>query len=449
MVLGGLIMNLKQVALTPEQKQKWADTMSLMAWTAPGFRHLWYRLLQNNDGDYAAMMSNFTYGDVMGNGDTTPGIAMTDGQNIICNPDTFFKYSLKERVFIGAHEVAHNVYDDVGLLWRLRNETNITTTDGKTFPYKPTVMQHAMDYRINAMLVESRIGHMPADALYDPKIAAGKDGVMDIYGKVYKQDEDGGAGGPSKGPGHGNAQGNNGFDPNGVQPPGAGTGAQPGQAAQKRNPQQWAVECAQASHMESVRSQGKTPGAIKHMFDEILEPKVIWTDYIETICKRVMGSGSYNWKKPDRRFIGRDLWLPGRGGEGAGWLVIWGDTSGSIGENNINRYLGEMGGLIEEMHPQRLTVIWGDAEIHHVDEVEDTADLSAIKARGVGGRGGTDINPIFDWIAECRDRQPDMFIGMTDGEFSFPEKPAYPIVWASIHDDAKRYPYGEVVPINT
>jgi predicted metal-dependent peptidase len=442
-------MNLKHIPLEATQKQQWSDTMSLMAWSAPGFRHLFYRLLCNHGGEYAAVMSDFTYGDILGNGDKTPGVAFTDGEDIVCNPGTFFKYSLKERVFILGHEVAHNVYDDPGLMWRLRNETHITCTDGKVFPYKPEVMQHAMDYRINAMLVDSRIGNMPADCLYDPKIAEAKEGVLDIYGKVYKQDDEGGAGGPSKGPGHGNEQGNNGFDPNGVLPPGAGSGKQPGQAAQQRNTQQWSVECAQASALERQRARGKTPGSMQHMFDNILDPKVPWIDYIDAICKRVMGGGSYNWKKPDRRFIGRDLWLPGRGGSGAGWLVIWGDTSGSIGENDLNRYLGEMKGLIEEMSPERLTVIWCDAKIHHVDEVDDVEDLERVKARGVGGRGGTNIAPVMDWIAECRDRQPDMFIGMTDGQFPFPEKPAFPIIWASIHDNKSQYPYGEVVPINS
>ena len=444
-------MNLKEVALTPEQKQQWADTMSLMAWSAPGFRHLWYRLLQNHDGEYTAKMAKFTYEDLGVPGDKRPGVAFTDGKNVVINPDIYFKYSLKERVFINCHEIAHNVYDDCGILYRLQNETHITTTDGKTFPYKPEIMQHAMDYRINAMLVEGRLGAMPKDALYDPKIAEAKEGVMDIYGRVYKQDDEGGAGGgnPGQQPGQGNAQGNNGFDPNGVQPPGASTGTAPGQAQSQRNPQQWAVETAQAQRLTSQRSQGKMAGGLQHMFDEILEPKVDWTQHIETICKRIMGGGSYNWKKPDRRFIGRDLWMPGRGGEGAGWLVIWGDTSGSIGDDDLNRYLGEMRGLIEDMNPQRLTVIWCDAEIHHVDEIEDTADLDTIRARGVGGRGGTALEPVFEWIAERdRDKQPDMFIGMTDGYVNFPEKPAYPVIWASIHDNKAQYPYGEVVAIN-
>jgi predicted metal-dependent peptidase len=330
----------------------------------------------------------------------------------------------------------------------MRNETNITTLDGKTFPYKPDIMQKAMDYRINALLVESRIGTMPADALYDPKIAEGKHGVFDVYGKVYKQDENGGPSNPGQQPGHGNAQGQNGFDPNGVQTPGQSTRQSPGQASQGRSPQQWAMEVAQAKHLESIRSQGKIPGSMKHMFDEILEPKVNWVDHIETMCKRLLGTGSYNWKKPDRRFIGRDLWLPGRGGEGAGWLVIWGDTSGSIGDDQLNKYLGELKGMLEDVKPRRLTVIWCDAKIEYVDELTDMADLDKVKARGTGGRGGTSVRPVFDWISENRDGPPDMFIGMTDGEFSWPAKPEYPVVWASIHNDRSQYKYGEFVPIN-
>src|ERR1700693_5676601 len=101
--------NLKRVKLTPDQKQQWTDTMSLMALSAPGFRHLLYKLLSNNDGEYQALMAEF--GNPY-NGDK--GIACTDGQNIIVNPEEFFPskgkgYSLKERVFIMAHEVAHNV----------------------------------------------------------------------------------------------------------------------------------------------------------------------------------------------------------------------------------------------------------------------------------------------------------------------------------------------------
>lgn len=435
----------QRVELTAEQDRAWTNVMRMMEWTAPSFRYLWYRLLQNHNGKHSAITARFN------NPFTgTPGVAKTDGSNITINPDTFFKdYDVAERVFIGAHEVAHCVYDDPGTLYRLRNQSNITCSDGKVFPYRQDVMQKTMDYRINAMLVESRIGKMPKDALYDPEIAKGREGIFDVYGRVYKQDEDGGLQGKGQQPGKGNSQGQNGFDAGGCDQPGSTTGQQPSQAAANRSPQSWAMEVAHGARMEEqARGQGKVPGSLKYMFDTILEPKVIWTDHIETICKRVMGSGSLNWKKPDRRFIGRDVWLPGKGGEGAGWMVIWGDTSGSISEKELNRYLGEMGGMLDDVKPQRLTVIWCDAQIHHVDEISDMTDLEMIKARGVGGRGGTSVAPVYEWIMENgRDGLPDMFIGMTDGEVSFPDKPAFPVIWAAVADN--EFPYGETVLINT
>ncbi len=420
--------------LTHDQKSKWGDTMSLQAWTAPGFRHIAYKLLSNNDGKYVALMSK----DVP--------VAATDGKNLIINPDTFFNYSLKERVFIFSHEVVHNVFDDVGLLHRMKGSTNVECTDGTTFPYSPEIMQKAMDYRINALLVESKIGTMPKDALYDPEIAKAKEGVFDIYGRVYKQDKDNGGKGP-QGPGQGNGQGKNGFDPQGLLPPGNSTGQSPSAAAGQRNSQQWAVEVAAAQTLESMRCRGHLPGSLAHMFADILDPKIPWTDHIQAILNRCTGSGAYNWRKPDRRFITRDLYMPSKSGFSSGWLVVWGDTSGSIGENDLNKYLGELSGVLGDLKPERLTVIWCDARIHHVDEVTDTEDLRHIKARGVGGRGGTSVEPVFDWIAEQRGETPDAFIGFTDGEVLFPDKPPYPVVWASIHDDKNQYPYGDVVCI--
>lgn len=415
---------MKTEKLTPQQRQAWSDTMSLMGWTAPGFKHLWYKLLDNNEGDYVAVPTK----DVP--------IAATDGRNILINPDTFFKYSLKERVFIGAHEVIHNVYDDVSTLHRMRNQTHIKMHDGREFPYKNDIMQKAMDYRINALLVESKIGSMPADALYDPKIAEGKDSLFDIYGKVYKNDKSNGGGG-------------NGNDPMGddVMAPGQGTGNNAaGQAPPPRNPQQWAVEMEVARSLEAQRSQGKMSGGLQHMFGEILEPKVPWQDQITSLIHRATGSGNYDWRRPDRRFIVHDCYLPGRTGFGAGHIVIWGDTSGSRWGNDgkeITDTVRELTGILEQLNPKKVTVIWCDATPHHIDELEDVSDLETIKARGYAGGGGTSVQPVYDWINE-QSEKPDVFIGFTDGYVSFPPKPDFPVVWASSTTDVK-YPYGDVV----
>src|ERR1700735_5702415 len=87
----------KDIKLTPEQETKWGDTMSMMAWTAPGFQHLWHKLLatHNNNGQagHVGVMS------------PSVDIAATDGKNVIFNPETFFELPLPSRVFVAAHEI--------------------------------------------------------------------------------------------------------------------------------------------------------------------------------------------------------------------------------------------------------------------------------------------------------------------------------------------------------
>lgn len=405
--------------LTPAQKGAWGDTMSLMAWTAPGFRHIFYRLLDNNDGEYTAIPSR-----------SIP-VAATDGKNIIINPDKFLGMPLKQRVFVAAHEVVHNVFGDVELLERCRQTGRVPMHDGDSLPFDETKLQHAMDYRINALLTDSKIGEMPPEGLYDLSIAGPNDSVLDVYRKVYGDEED---------PPKGNNPNKGGFDQ--VLRPGVSTGQDPTTAAAQRNPQQWAVETAAAQKIEEMRSQGHMPAGMKRMFEELLNPKVPWQDLVHSFLNRRVGSGSYDWRRPDRRFIVRDIHMPSRSGHGAGWIVVWGDTSGSIGHKEMDTNMCELGGILEDLRPRRLTVIWCDAAIHNIDEVEDAADLQMIKSRGVGGGGGTSVDPVFEWIADHTEA-PDAFIGFTDGYVSFPPKePSFPVVWVSTTD--AKYPWGEV-----
>lgn len=411
----------KQTELTGEQLQQWGDTTSMMAWVAPGFRHIWYRMLSasHNDGrcKHVAVMSK----DV--------SVAATDGRNLIINPDTFFKYQLPERVFIAAHEVCHNMYNDVNLLHACAASGRVPMNDGTSLPFDDMTMQRVMDMRINALLIKSKIGKCPKDATLDPE-ADGTESVLDLYKKHYDgQDNDG------KGPG--------GFDK--LLPPGASTGQNPGQAAGQRNPQQWAIEIAAAQTIEQMRSQGKMSAALQRMFQQLLEPEVDWREHIQTIINRIGGSGGWNWKEPDEWWSPHDFFQPRKTGKGAGWIVIWGDTSGSRGDDEIASNIAELAGMIEDVNPARLTVLWCDASIHYVDEIADAADLAHIQARGVKGGGGTSVHPVFAWMEENGEK-PDLFIGFTDGYVDFPPEPRCPVVWASSTDH--QYPYGEVVRVN-
>lgn len=423
---------LRSQELTPQQKSQWDDTVRMMAWTCPGFRHLWYRMLsKSHNGGGAPHVAVMT---------SSVPIAATDGQNMIINPDKFFQFGLRERVFIAAHEIVHNVYGDVELLHRCQSSGKVPMHDGTSLPFDNATMQKAMDLRINALLIAGKIGKKPDVGHFDDKMD-GTESLLDVYQKHYKKKPDGedGEGEPDDKPGDNPG----GFDS--VLPPGNSTGQNPGQAANQRNSQQWGVEIKAAQTIEQMKSQGKMAAALKRFFEEILEPEVPWLDHIETLINRAVGGGGHNWNHPDEWFIGRDIYQPHKAGRGAGWIVVWGDTSGSRSNVELASNMAELAGILDDVNPQRLTVLWCDAAIDYVDEISDPMDLAAIKARGTKGGGGTSVQPVFDWIKNHFDT-PDLFIGFTDGYVSFPREPNYPVIWASSTD--KVYPYGQTVRVN-
>jgi predicted metal-dependent peptidase len=408
---------IQPIGLTPKQKNEWEQTMTLMLWNCPGFRHLFYKLLANNDGDYGAVPT------------LDVPIAATDQSNIMINPDPFFKYSLKERVFILGHEVVHNVYGDVDFLKRCHASGVVPMDDGTDLPFRNDTMQKAMDYRINALLEESKIGAVPKDAHLDRSIAKANDGITEVYKRVYEDEEDGGK----------KTGKHQGFDK--LLKPGASGGKG---SNQPRNQQQWNVEIQAAATLEAIRSQGKGSGALKKMFDSVLNPVVPWTDHIRSIFNRKVGSGSWDWKKPDRRLIVRDIYMPSRSGHGAGWVVIWGDTSGScIAE--VNRYMPEIQSILEDCQPQRLSLVWCDYSVQRVDELYEPNDLEETKGQGAPGGGGTSIKPVYEWISEQQE-VPEVLICFTDGYVDFATPPPIPVIlWAMTTDVVA--PYGETVPI--
>ena len=419
--------------LTDKQRTQWDETCAMMSWVVPGFNHLFYRLLNVNNNKYFALFTK-----------AVP-TAMVDGSNIMINPDAFFAFPLLQRLFILVHEVCHPMLDDCNFMHFCHKRGTVPMMDGTTLPFDHGIMNEAMDLRINAMLVKQGIGQMP---MKDGKVFGcldtkmdGTENLLEVYQRVYKGKPKSppGKGGQDGDPSKGNGQGQDTWD---VAPPGSSTGQAPDQAAQSRNKDQWQVEIAQA--MAVQRKQGQLAAGLQRMFDRLLEPEVRWQDHILTLINRITGSGGWNWQEPDQWWQIHDFFAPRRTGRGAGWIVIWGDTSGSRSDLEIASNVGEIAGIIEDVNPARITLIWCDADItkDSVIELDEASDLKGLKPMG---GGGTSVKPVFDWIAKQQGAEPDLFIGFTDGEVGFPTPPRIPIIWASSTEAT--YPYGQVVRV--
>lgn len=417
-------MQIQQIELTEQQKRKWIETRSALLWRCPAFTHILFSMLNPTKGELAALFS------------TDIPIAATDGSNLIINPEPFFAMPLDERVFVVAHEILHCILNHCVVTLPMKRSGKVKYPDGTELKYDHNTMNYAMDLVINDTLIADNVGRFPQCGIHDPNIATRDDSFLDAYRKVFEENPDGVGGGQGQGDGKGKGSG---FDQ--ILDPGAGQGQDPQQAAQGRSQTEW--DTAVAAAITSAKLQGKLPANLERLLGEIIEPQVPWQDHIRAFFARRVGGGGYDWRKPDRRLIMRDIYAPRRSGNGCGTVVVGIDTSGSIGQKELDIFFGELRGILDDIRPEQVHVVWCDAQVNKVDTVEDSMDIDGLKP---AGGGGTDFVPVFDWVYDnCG--QIDCLVYLTDGLGRFPDKaPTYPVIWGSIYPQSQ-YPFGDVVQI--
>jgi predicted metal-dependent peptidase len=407
---------LEPYTLNATEEKQWGETRAALMWTCPAFSSIMYSMLDTVGSDHIALFTK----------SPEVPIAATDGSSLILNPDGFFKMSLAERVFVVAHEIMHCVFDHCGSSARFQRQGKISYQDGKKLEFNFETMNIAQDLVINDALIESKVGKFPQGGMHDKSIATHMDSAIDVYRKVYKKPPP-----PGKG-----------FDQHLA--PGTSQGKDAASAQQARSPQAWAN--AVAAGAAAAKAMGKLPGALERLLSDALEPQVDWKERIKSLFARRVGSSRYDWRKPDRRLITRDIYAPGRSGHGAGTIVVACDTSGSIGDKEISMFFGEMYGILEDTNAKQIVIMWCDAAINRVDIAEDAGDLNTLRCKGAPGGGGTSFIPVFDEIA-ARGLEPDALVYLTDGMGTFPAKaPSYPVIWGNIYP-ASKYPFGDVVDV--
>lgn len=438
-------MNLNRVELTARQKKLWADTRVLLVYAAPAFAHVFYSMMNKSGSEYIAVFID----------NPEIPIAATDGKCLLLNPERFFQFTLGERVFIVAHEIMHCILNHCGVSYKLQLTGKVKYSDGTSLDYYPQLGNVAMDYVINDILIESKVGHFPKNAgIHDITKGRGEESWLDVYQRLYQQhvkhtkkggsDQGNEEDRNKKGEQAANdaTSGGKNFDKHLA--PGTSEGKNAYSAANERSDSEWRTAVAAA--VASAKAQGRLPAGLQRVLGEILAPQVDWRDKIQNIFHRRVGSGSYCWRRPDRRMIVRDMYAPGRSGFGAGDVVVGVDTSGSISSVELDMFFAEMQGILTDVRPRRMFVVWCDAKVHRVDELSDPDDLIRLRCTGAPGGGGTSFVPVFEAI-EKLDIEPDALVYLTDGMGEFPRyAPNYPVIWGNIYKGSK-YPFGDVVDI--
>jgi predicted metal-dependent peptidase len=169
------------------------------------------------------------------------------------------------------------------------------------------------------------------------------------------------------------------------------------------------IEAIQSA--KAAKAVGKLPGSIERLIDDMVNVTTPWHEILERFMQAKVKDG-YSWQRPNRRFVGRGLYLPGvdytpRMGE----IIIAIDTSGSLMQDDLNMFNGHINRILHTCLPEKVHVIYCDYSINGTDEY--TPDDLPITAKLVGG-GGTSFKPVFEW-ADNYDGDIECIVYLTDG----------------------------------
>lgn len=203
---------------------------------------------------------------------------------------------------------------------------------------------------------------------------------------------------------------------------------------------QWKQRAASAA--AAAKAAGKFPGSIEAFVTTLLKPKNDWRKYLRNVSASYL-KGNWTWKQISRRTSGQ-IRTPGRE-KTLPTAVCYIDTSGSINDKELTRFLSEVAEIIK-LGGGKCRLLLGDAEIYYDGDVS----LHDIATKLPVQRGGTDFKVVFEKIKEHKTR-PAIFIGFSDLCGPFPaEKPPFKVIWC-VPESSWSYkgqaPFGQVIEV--
>ena len=160
---------------------------------------------------------------------------------------------------------------------------------------------------------------------------------------------------------------------------------------------------------------GKMSANVPREITDALTAKVDWREALrEFVTSFCMDKDESTWRRPSRRWIDQDIYMPSLIGESVGRIVVGIDMSGSIGAEEIGQFLGEVQKICETVKPEGIDLLYWDTEVcQHEKYEQDQLDnlLSSTKPKG---GGGTDPECIPRYIADHK-LKPECAVILTDG----------------------------------
>ena len=203
----------------------------------------------------------------------------------------------------------------------------------------------------------------------------------------------------------------------------------------------WKQAINDAKLITKGSSENALPESFERNFGEVLEPEVDWKTKLWNFLVRT----PTDFGEFDRRLIYSGLYLENLEGESINVFCCI-DTSGSISDYEINKFMSEIKGIINAYPNLNCRLWYADHECYGPYNIDSMENVPKPK-----GGGGTHFEPFFKDITKKEfNNNEGVCIYLTDGYGYFPEKePELPVLWVVIPGGAEQeyFPFGEIVKL--
>jgi predicted metal-dependent peptidase len=300
-----------------------------------------------------------------------------------------------------------------------------TTVWKHLYKQNPQLANMACDFVINLMIHDSdpqgAMVSLPEGGCLDEKYRGMDAG--EVF-RLLKQKQQGGQGGKGDGDGEDEQTGGQGFDEHDWES---------AEALSEDEKQALAREVDQALRQGALLA-GKLNGNVPREITDAMTAKVNWkevlADFVNSICNDKDNS---TWRRPNRRWVDQNVYMPSAIGEAVGRIVVAIDMSGSIGEAEVGQFLGELLSICNHVQPEGIDLMYWDTEVC-AHEKYDRGDYEAImSSTKPAGGGGTSAECIPKYIEQHK-LNPECVIVLTDGYIGGWGDWKHPVFWGMTSD---------------
>lgn len=201
---------------------------------------------------------------------------------------------------------------------------------------------------------------------------------------------------------------------------------------------------------QGALSAGKMGLDADRLLGDLLKVQVDWREVLrEFITATCAGKDYSTWRRPNRRFMSAGVYMPSAISERVDELCIAVDTSGSIGDQELNAFLTEVKGVTDIVKPERIRLLyWGTDVVQDETYDVNTRDELVRTTKPKGG-GGTNVECVPAYMAE-HNISPQACIVLTDGYlYGGWGKWSCPVLWTIMDNNNAKPDCGKTVHIKS